>query len=155
MDIDPSRRTQQLMHEAALLLSHAQSLEGALQKACASGALVLAAQGLSALVAELAAPQKMDIGQWQEMLKMLPETLQERRLLERALLTAEGELYPLHLRIEQQRTGRSALSTPLRTESAGLIATTASPADALAQLKSQMDVLRCLANSLREFSRFC
>lgn len=148
MDTDPSRRTQRLMYEAELLLTHAQTLDGAVQQACEDGAMLLASQGLSALVAELAAPQALDAGYWQDMMKLLPEALQERRLLERALLTAEGELYPLHLRIEQQRTGRTAAPV-------ALIATTSSFADNLAQLKSQMVVLRQLANSLREFSRFC
>ena len=148
MDIDPSRRTQRLMYDAELLASHALSLDGALQQACESGALVLAEQSLAALVAELAAPQPLEAGPWQQMLNALPDTLQERRLLERALLTANGELYALYLRLEQRRTGHVPATV-------GLIATTLSVGERVAQLKDQLVALRVLANGLRESSRFC
>lgn len=148
MDVDLSRRTQRLMYEAELLATHAQSLDGVLQQACETGALLVVEQSLTALVAELAAPQSLMSAQWQAMLKELPDTLQERRLLERALLTTDGELYGLHLRLEQQRTGRLPVAT-------GVIVTTALATERVAQLKALVTALRTLANALRESSRFC
>lgn len=147
MDADPSRRTRRCMYDAALLTEHALTLDGALQLAAESGALLLVEQSLAALVAELAAPQPLVSQPWVLMLQQLPESLQERRLLERALLTAEGELYGLYLRLEHQRTGRPAAS--------GMIITTASPQEQLLQLKGQLEALRALANTLRESSQFC
>lgn len=148
MDADPSRRTQRLMYEAELLAAHALTQEGALQQVCESGALVLAEQSLAALVAELATPLPLEGESWQQLLKALPETLQERRLLERALLTTDGALYALYVRLEQRRTGYAPGSM-------GLIATTVTGRDRVDQLKEQLIALRALANALRESSRFC
>lgn len=136
------------MYEAQLLATHMQSLDGPLQQACETGVLLVIEQSLAALITELAAPQVLDAGPWQTMLKRLPDTLQERRLLERALLTAEGELYGLYLRLEQLRTGYSPVT-------AGLIVTTMSATERVVELNEQVVALRALANALRESSRFC
>lgn len=147
MDTDPSRRTRQLMYDAALLTEHALTLDGALQLAAEAGALLLIEQSLAALIAELAVPQPLAPQPWWLMLRQLPESLQERRLLERTLLTAEGELYGLYARLEHQRTGRSA--------AVGMIATTASLQEQLLWLKEQLIALRALANTLRASAQFC
>ena len=149
MDVELSRRTQRLLYQAEQLLVLASEQKGSLQLACEVGALALIEHGLAALVAELAAPQPVGRGDWQQLLTALPDTLQERRLLERALLAVDGELHDLYCRLEQQHAEHRS-PTPT-----ALIVTTASPDERVAQLRSQLLALRRMIDALREYSRFC
>lgn len=150
----PARRMQQLIYQAGLLLEQAERSSGnsAFQQACTAGAVALASQGLSALVAELASPNVVQPGHWIDMLQALPPVLQERRLLERELLTVEGALYPLHLCIEQQRKGkcRATMVDSLATD------VLAAPRESEAEtLRAMLNALVSLAQSLRASSQFC
>ena len=137
---DPARRTLALIYHAELLLTQsAQVSHEALRHACVSGAVALTAQSLAALLTALAAPQRMAPGHWVDMLTALPDSLQERRLLERALLAAEGELYPLHLMIEQQRIGQA--SAPAVSEVFATTTSVSSDAELLAPLIKRLGQL--------------
>lgn len=151
MSADLSRQTQRLLYQADQLLALASEQEGSMQLASEAGALALIERGLVALIAELAAPQTIGRGDWQQLIVTLPEALQERRLLERALFEADGELHDLYCSLEQQYTERQSFAPAAQQ----LIATTASPNERVARLRYQLVALRRVVDALREYSRFC